>query len=74
VWSDELADDFDAFLDHTVPLLNTISGLNNWGNWGMVFVLSAAAYQRDELATTAHVLVERGCPDAHGLGHTLHCQ
>jgi hypothetical protein len=55
VWSDDVDADFDAFLDHTVPLLNTMSGLNNWGNWGMVFVMSAAAYQADEAAFTGAV-------------------
>ncbi|WP_244857922.1 alginate lyase family protein [Agromyces archimandritae] len=48
---------FETFLRDKALPANTMDRENNWGNWGMVLVMSAAAYLEDE--TLFHTAVNR---------------
>lgn len=47
LWTPESRRTFDRFLTEKALPLNTMKARNNWGNWGLVLVLSVAAWHGD---------------------------
>lgn len=47
-WTDRHEEDFKAFLRKSALPMNTMSRSNNWGNWGLVLVISSAVFLQDD--------------------------
>lgn len=70
-WPAERQQAFRRFVREKALPMNTMDRANNWGNWGLVLVLAAAAYLDDQaifqrgVARWKEFIAEQIAPDGH---------